>query len=206
MSDPVANEGAEPGEARAYRNIGALTRMLHDTLRELGLDRAVESAIQSLPDARARLDYIVRISGEAAERVIGQVEVGKRQQAGIGRAIAAIEEELRRDPVAAAESGRLQGLVATVRSSAAQTDGVFTEILMAQSFHDLTSQVIQKVAGLVHQLEAELVRLLIEMSPEAAREGVPAHWLNGPVIEAGGRPDAVSSQEQVDDLLESLGF
>jgi len=30
--------------------------------------------------------------------------------------------------------------------------------------------------------------------------------LNGPVINAAGRTDVVTSQDQVDDLLESLGF
>ena len=53
-----------------YVNVGRLTRQLHDALRELGYDRDLESAVGSLPDARSRLSYISRLTGEAAEKVL----------------------------------------------------------------------------------------------------------------------------------------
>lgn len=95
-----------------------------------------------------------------------------------------------------------------VDASCSGTDIMLTEILMAQSFHDLSSQVISKVVDLAQKLETELVKLLIEVTPKDKRESLEDSWLNGPVVsdrqKTGG--EVVSSQAQVDDLLESLGF
>ena len=77
---------------------------------------------------------------------------------------------------------------------------------MAQDFQDLTGQVIKRILEAAQNLETQLLSLLIETTPEGVRQGVAPGLLNGPVINAAGRNDVVTSQEQVDDLLESLGF
>jgi chemotaxis protein CheZ len=79
-----------------------------------------------------------------------------------------------------------------------------TEIMMAQDFQDLTGQVIKKVIEVTQQMEQELVTLLVENAPSTVK--IDASLLNGPVINAKGRTDVVTSQAQVDELLESLGF
>lgn len=191
-----------------YRSIGALTRAVHEGLRQLGLDRAIEGAVASLPDARDRLNYIARISGEAAESVIVQVEGAKADQEALATDVELIRQRLVQDPVAAVASGELMNFVGRVADSCSRTDIMLTEILMAQSFHDLSSQVIAKVVDLAQNLETELVKLLIEVAPKDKLETLEDGWLNGPVVSdrarAGG--EVVSSQAQVDDLLESLGF
>ena len=80
------------------------------------------------------------------------------------------------------------------------------EIMMAQDFQDLTGQVIKKVISLAQDLESQLMSLLIEAMPGEKRTESVENLLNGPVINAEGRTDVVASQQQVDDLLESLGF
>lgn len=197
-----------PDSEEVYRSIGALTRTVHEGLRQLGLDRAIEGAVASLPDARDRLEYIARISGEAAENVIGQVEAAKGGQATLARDAADIRQRLLADPVAAVASGDLMNFIGRVDAACARTDLVLTEILVAQSFHDLSSQVISKVVDLARNLETELVRLLITVTPEDRREALEADWLDGPValgLERTGA-EVVTSQAQVDELLESLGF
>ena len=81
---------------------------------------------------------------------------------------------------------------------------------MAQDFQDLTGQVIKKVVAMAQQLETELIQALIEAMPVDKRveKRVDKHagLMNGPVICAEDRDDVVTGQEQVDDLLESLGF
>ena len=77
---------------------------------------------------------------------------------------------------------------------------------MAQDFQDLTGQVIKKVIELAQQVETQLLQLLIDSTPANKRNEVDAGLLNGPVINADGRTDVVTNQQQVDDLLESLGF
>ena len=80
------------------------------------------------------------------------------------------------------------------------------EIMMAQDFQDLTGQVIKKVVGLAQDLESQLMGLLIETMPGEKRTESVQTLLNGPVINAEGRTDVVVSQQQVDELLDSLGF
>lgn len=77
---------------------------------------------------------------------------------------------------------------------------------MAQDFQDLTGQVIKKIVALAQDLESGLMTLLIETVPEAKRTREVTSLMNGPVINAEGRTDVVVNQEQVDDLLDSLGF
>ena len=55
-------------------------------------------------------------------------------------------------------------------------------------------------------MEQQLLALLLENAPPSVKAEVNASLLNGPVISAKGRTDVVTSQDQVDDLLESLGF
>ena len=86
------------------------------------------------------------------------------------------------------------------------TNDQLMEIMMAQDFQDLTGQVIKKIVDVVQNMETQLLALLIEAMPEQRKAEAPEGLLNGPVISAAGRSDVVTSQAQVDDLLESLGF
>ena len=88
----------------------------------------------------------------------------------------------------------------------AATKDQLMEIMMAQDFQDLTGQVIKKVIALAQDLESQLMAVLIETMPGEKRTESVESLLNGPVINAEGRTDVVASQQQVDDLLESLGF
>ena len=80
------------------------------------------------------------------------------------------------------------------------------EIMMAQDFQDLTGQVIKKVISVAQEMEAQLMGVLIDTMPVEKRNESVNSLLNGPVINAVGRTDVVGSQQQVDDLLDSLGF
>jgi chemotaxis protein CheZ len=87
-----------------------------------------------------------------------------------------------------------------------------TEIMMAQDFQDLTGQVIKRVIELVKEVEDSLIHLLTvfgEPDSNIANEeekAVDNNGVEGPIIDAETREDAVSSQDEVDDLLSSLGF
>jgi chemotaxis protein CheZ len=87
-----------------------------------------------------------------------------------------------------------------------------TEIMMAQDFQDLTGQVIKRVIELVKEVEDSLIHLLTVFGEPASIianeevETVDNNDVEGPIIDAENREDAVSSQDEVDDLLSSLGF
>jgi chemotaxis protein CheZ len=89
----------------------------------------------------------------------------------------------------------------------AETKALLMDIMMAQDFQDLTGQVIKKITGLAQDLERQLVQLLIDFSPTTTKKEVDSTTMlmNGPQIDPTAA-DVVASQEQVDDLLDSLGF
>jgi chemotaxis phosphatase, CheZ len=80
------------------------------------------------------------------------------------------------------------------------------DIMMAQDFQDLTGQVIRKVTVLAHDLEQQLVHLLIDYAPSELKTDPGSGLLNGPQINPAAKSDVVAEQSQVDDLLDSLGF
>ena len=75
---------------------------------------------------------------------------------------------------------------------------------MAQDFQDLTGQVVQGMLGVIGTLETELVQVLLDSVPAEKREETES-LLNGPAIDTTA-DNVVSDQDEVDDLLSSLGF
>ncbi|BBI64981.1 hypothetical protein HSBAA_62870 [Vreelandella sulfidaeris] len=54
--------------------IGHLTRLLRDSMKELGLDQQISQAAQAIPDANDRLNYVASMTEQAAERALNAVE------------------------------------------------------------------------------------------------------------------------------------
>ena len=100
----------------------------------------------------------------------------------------------------------LTGVPSTVVRISEQTDSRLTDIMMAQDFHDLTGQVINRVVQLASTIEEQLLGLLLQSAPSGQPGHDQAFELAGPVVNPEGRTDVVSDQAQVDDLLASLGF
>ena len=86
-------------------------------------------------------------------------------------------------------------------------------IMMAQSYQDLTGQMLQKVISLVGEVEDKLVSFLVTFCDKgkAGTEGRAAAADNltpqGPAVTSKDlKAGVASSQDEVDDLLASLGF
>jgi chemotaxis protein CheZ len=223
-----AHEGEQAGAGEdIYHRIGHLTRTLHDALRELGYDRELMNARDNLPDARDRLAYIARVTGEAAEKVLNSVDRARTVQEEITQqaeslrsrwqAVAVYTRNGSKNDVQNGAGGRATpagehlidetcAFFASVGGQADRTNSILTDIMMAQDFHDLTGQVIRKVVVLAQTLEEQLVKLLIEATPPEQRKKVEPAMLEGPVVDAAGRDDVVADQKGVDDLLAQLGF
>lgn len=190
-----------------FQRIGSITRKLHNALQELGYDKQIENAVNSLPDARTRLDYIARLTGDAAEKVLNTVDAIQSEQDQVDKSAEKLRELLSQagateSPLASELSTFLDGYSA----SSERQRAYMTEIMLAQDFHDLTGQVIRKIVSVASNLEEQLVTLLLEATPPEKRPFVESAGLSGPVVDAQGRNDVVTNQAQVDDLLESLGF
>jgi chemotaxis protein CheZ len=209
MAIPAAG-GAEGG---VHSQIGHLTRALHDTMRELGYDKTLERAVGKMPDTRDRLNYISTLTEQAAVKTLNAVEETKplqqKMEAGASQLSARWQELFERK----LDTEQFKSLVHQTRSylqevplSTKATNAQLMDIVMAQDYQDLTGQVIKRLSETVQQLENQLVALLIETLPEDKKKEMDNSLLNGPVINADGRSDVVTSQAQVDDLLDSLGF
>ena len=215
-----ADEGGAADDGM-YHRLGHLTRMLHDALRELGYDQELSDVRANLPDARDRLSYIAKMTGDAAEKVLNAVDRARSVQE--ETADHARRLRMRWDAVEAfTEGGTPPGsrttpagaelvqetcaFFAALDKQADATNAILTDIMLAQDFHDLTGQVIRKVVNLAQTLEEQLIRLLVETTPPELRKKPEAPGLQGPVVNAEGRDDVVTDQAGVDDLLASLGF
>ncbi len=210
---PGPSESTELSTHEVYQRLGKLARELHDALRELGYDKCVEEAVRALPDTRERLAYIASLTGKAAERVLAGVERCKAAQGALGAEAAALGARWERLYAGALSVEEFKALAADTRAHFAghgarleSVDRELTEIMLAQDFHDLTGQVIQRIVRVAQSLEDQLLKLLVEASPQELRGGLREGWLSGPAVRTEGRSDIVTSQGQVDELLESLGF
>lgn len=189
-----------------FQQLGALTRLLHDTLEQLGVMPQLQVAADGLPDARSRLNYIASKTAAAADKVLNSVDQAKAEHAAIAEQTRQLARELVVDPVKAVATGAVYNFVNDVEARTKVIDSHLTDIMMAQDFHDLTGQVVAKVVSLANELEDSLVKLLVQVVPPDQREKVDLTVLHGPVVNPEGRTDVVANQGEVDDLLASLGF
>ena len=212
---PPPRGAEEPADARdlAFNRLGQMARQLHDTLRELGYDKALQETAQQIPDARQRLSYIAQMTEQAASRVLNATDIAKPLQDELQSRSSGLNERWQRMFANQLSVEEFKALAADTRAFFADMpvkskviNEQMMEIIMAQDFQDLTGQVIKKVIEMAQRLESDLVRTLLDVMPEARRAESNEGLLNGPVINSSGRSDVATDQEQVDELLESLGF
>jgi chemotaxis protein CheZ len=208
MEDIAALQPAEPlvVSPEVFQQLGSITRLLHDTMQQLGVMPRLQIATDGLPDARSRLSYIANKTAAAAEKVLNSVDQAKLEHAHIAASTREMAQAIVADPVKAVASGAVMNFVHDVERTTARIDGHLTDIMMAQDFHDLTGQVVAKVVSLATELEDSLVKLLVQAAPPEQAQKVESAVLNGPVVNPEGRTDIVKDQAEVDDLLASLGF
>lgn len=208
------------------QEIGALTRDLHDSLKQFNFDqRMTEIAQDEIPDARDRLNYVIEKTELAANKTMDAVDCCLPIADNLHEGLLQVRpqwNELMRGRIELSEfkalCHRIDELLVQVEGDSTELRGQLTEILMAQDFQDLTGQIIRRVITLVNEVEGRLVDILTVFSvnkPEeqtqvlqqpADKKSKPLSEAEGPILHPELREDAVSSQDEVDDLLSSLGF
>ncbi|EHC80542.1 Chemotaxis response - phosphatase CheZ [Salmonella enterica subsp. enterica serovar Montevideo str. S5-403] len=177
MMQPSIKPADEGSAGDIIARIGSLTRMLRDSLRELGLDQAIAEAAGAGPgDCRSQrwdewFDNPIELS-DARELVTDT-------------------RQFLRD----------------VPGHTSFTNAQLLDIMMAQDFQDLTGQVIKRMMDVIQEIERQLLMVLLENIPEqsARPKRENESLLNGPQVDT-SKAGVVASQDQVDDLLDSLGF
>ncbi|CAH1205941.1 chemotaxis protein CheZ [Candidatus Nitrotoga sp. BS] len=206
------SEDESNSSGEVINKLGQMTRKFHDTLHELGYGKDLDKVSAFIPDTRDRLSYVVTMTQNAAERVlnateaaqpiVAKMEVDSQQLAQEWQMLFDNKLDTEQFKKLATQT---RAFLLEVPNQAKATNSYLTEIMMAQDFQDLTGQVIKKIVDVTQQMEKQLVELLVESLPSSNTDK-HAGLLNGPVINSEGRTDVVTNQNQVDDLLESMGF
>ncbi|MCV9880399.1 protein phosphatase CheZ [Brenneria izbisi] len=213
-SHPMPSVSDTASATEIISRIGQLTRMLRDSLRELGLDNAIAEAAEAIPDARDRLDYVVQMTAQAAERALSCVEAAQPRQNQLeadAKSLKVRWDQWFENPIELADARELvtdtRSYLEGVPEHTSFTNAQLLEIMMAQDFQDLTGQVIKRMMDVIQEIEKQLLMVLLENMPEKpdAPKRANDSLLNGPQLDKNAA-GVVSSQDQVDDLLDSLGF
>ena len=204
-----------------FAEVGKLTRQLHDSLNSFNIDsRIADLANEDIPVAQSRLNYVIETTEQAANKTMDAVETSMPIAEKLCSEITDILPKWKKLMARELELGEFKALChsidkfleASSKDSSKLTE-LLTEVLMAQGYQDLTGQVIRRVIELVKEVEDSLVNVLkVFGEPEISEAAIQekqekqAHSPEGPIIDAASRDDVVSGQDDVDDLLSSLGF
>ena len=207
-------------ESLLFQEVGRLTRQLHDALANLSLEDDInEITSEKVPEAKERLNYVITMTEQSANRTLEAVERSLPLSDHLSQRsdlLAAEWQRFRQRELQPAQfrslSKEIEVFLGEVASQSGQIRSDLSEVLMAQDFQDLTGQVIQKVIALVQEVEEKLVQLIritseVDKAPPGkdapASRGTAAE---GPQMTSQQGPETVSGQDEVDDLLSSLGF
>jgi len=203
-----------------FQEVGRLTRELHDSINGFVMDsRLVDIAEQEMPNAAERLRYVITTTEQAANTTLGAVEDSLPLADSLRSDAHHLSEQWAKfnsrqmsvDDFRALSSELSQFLEAT-QANSEELHNKLSEVLMAQGYQDLTGQVIRKVIDLVNDVEHKLVELVrlsghhALQDKQAVDPGPKDTKGQGPAVPGVDKGDRVADQDDVDDLLSSLGF
>jgi chemotaxis protein CheZ len=219
----------EVRDRHIFNAVGKLTRALHDAIVNFNVDADLDTEPvnvngSEIRDASDRLNYVIEMTQAAANKTMDRVEASAPIAMNLGQEARNLGEEwarLKRREMNAAEFRvlytRMEDFLEQMGSGAEQLNTNLQDIILEQGYQDLTGQVLRKVIGLVTDVESELVKLMriagqveevtgLQTNDKEYRKKADSVKAEGPQIHADQREDVVSGQDDVDDLLSSLGF
>lgn len=202
-------------ESQLFQQVGKLTRELHNSIGDcIESDNISSIASEDMINAKERLNYVIEKTEESANRTINAIESTmpiSEQLEQEAKQMSTDWEKFKRREMTAEGFRELTKRITTFLESVTQHSTNIhqnvTDILMAQEYQDLTGQTIKQVIDIVERVENSLVDLIkcqgfgeCEIDPE--QRDIKAE---GPQIDS-TKNNVVASQDDVDDLLSSLGF
>lgn len=212
-----------PGSTELFAEVGKLTRQLHDSLKNFQIDPSLNNILEDdIPDAKKRLNHVIEMTEQAANRTMDAVEsclpIADQISGQLNQLLPKWQRLMNRD-IELTEFKTLchgiDGFLQQTVTESTRLNNLLTDVLMAQDFQDLTGQILRRVIELVQEVEESLIGLLtafgnanpkiLEQKPAKSKPKTLVA-AEGPIIDAAERTDVVSGQDDVDDLLSSLGF
>ncbi|WP_049629911.1 protein phosphatase CheZ [Cellvibrio sp. pealriver] len=216
-----------------FQSVGRLTRGLHNAIVNFNVDADLSKEPPKIEnsdihDASNRLNYVIELTQKAAEKTMDMVDEAAPIAMNLGQEASSLRTEwarLKRREMDAAEFRqlyeRMDGFLGQMVTGTEQLSKNLQDIVLEQGFQDLTGQVLKRVIGLINDVEKDLVSLVRiagqveEITGLTSDSETVAHDMEimqkrkteaeGPQINK-ERADVVSGQDDVDDLLSSLGF
>jgi chemotaxis protein CheZ len=186
-------------ESSLFKEIGKITRKLHDSLEEF--KTAVDSGLDKLtnddvPNAVDKLEFVISKTEDAANKTVAVVERYFEESDEFWRCIQKV-------------SGN-QDDIQYLKSFKDSLDGDMTTIITAQQFQDITGQTIRKVINLVHKVEVELVRIItnfgMPMKIDSEKVLLKVESLQYDTADIAGNGVQKVTQSDVESLLQDYGF
>ena len=210
---PAGGEEVDPatGDKPMFERLGGIVRLLHDSLRELGYDKALTEATTQINDAQDRLEYVATLTEQAANKVLNTLDEGMPQQDVLSKKSKEMENrwnDLFAGKLSLDEfkvlAGDSKAFAMAVSEATEAEKARLLEIMMAQDFQDITGQLIKKVVTITKTVEHELAELLRDNAPPAVREKIAQKEVS--LMSGPSAPAVALNQDNVDDLLADLGF
>jgi chemotaxis protein CheZ len=203
-----------------FQEVGRLTRELHDSINGFVMDAQLADIAQNeMPNAAERLRYVIATTEQAANTTLGAVEDSLPLADSLRNDAQHLSDQwskfnsrqLSVDDFRAL-SAQLSAFLESTQANTEELHNKLSEVLMAQGYQDITGQVIRKVIDLVNDVEGKLVELVRlsgkrnKPGEDQGGAGKPDITAQGPVVPGVDKGDTVNGQDDVDDLLSSLGF
>ncbi|NYE58888.1 chemotaxis protein CheZ [Duganella sp. 1224] len=212
-AEPAGDAEGEAGDGKEvmFERLGGIVRLLHDSLRELGYDKALTEAATQINDAQDRLEYVATLTEQAANKVLNTLDEGMPEQDVLSKQSKDMETrwaDLFAGKLSLEQFKQLAGdsqKFAVAVSAATEAEKArLLDIMMAQDFQDITGQLIKKVVNITKTVEQELAQLLKDNAPAGVREKIAQKEVS--LMQGPSAPTVALSQDSVDDLLADLGF
>jgi len=215
--DSLTGELTSLRESSLFQELGKLTREIHESINAFSDDpRVAELASEDIPDAKERLQFIVTKTDEAAHRTMTNAEEAIDIVNNVNSEAAEVRErwsQFKNKEMSKVDflvlSNDIEKLLSSVDAENSKVKDKMNDIMMAQDYQDLTGQMIKQVTTMVQEIEGKLVKLVaitgakITEGNSEVKDGTIAH---GPQLASANKEDVATNQDEVDDLLASLGF
>ncbi len=224
----IIQDLSESRHKNFYNEVGHLTRSLHDAIRDFQMstvDQIVskDDTESKITDATDRLNYVIEMTSRAANVTMDMIDssvpvAGQLQSQ--ARGLRKDWERLIQRDLTPTEFRdlykRMDIFLKDTDESATVLHSNLNSILLEQGYQDLTGQVITKVTELIRDVEEKLVHLVAVAGRIDSISGVEHQKKQTTVDSSNDRghgpainnqsPEVLNSQDEVDDLLSSLGF
>lgn len=192
-------------QSTVLADVMRLSDSLHDALQRFRADSRIDAlANKDIPDARLRLDHVLAMTEDAANKTLDLIE----------RSVPLVTATVRNagnmmDSLDDRSHNEIRVFLDETRGNFEAVRTNLSEVMLTQSFQDLTGQILRGVQRLIVEVEGALGELSrisgITYEAPTTLVGAATVALEGPAI-PGITKNAITDQSDVDDLIAGLGI